>query len=451
MYRTGARVDDSFVAESSGRMGRKLDFLGDITLVAISFSCPHHGGNVPCASTERESPLESNATTLDMSEERNLLNLEDEKADSSLSKAGKTSFAKSRPWKRCILYVLIIGCLVLWNLKYILNQTSELSGSLSQAEIESLENNGFNRSAYKKFVAERLKLSISKSKRKKPPKTPGAIIHVGKSGGSTLASVLRNGCHSFMKKPCKKIANESIVSKVTTYYHTPDCKILGKKGYKFYIWVVRDPFARTVSAFRYGHPANIEKRDEKYQKNIAPRAKRIYSRCFPSLNAFAQSLKVKLNETSEIERLKNRTKTQCEGIANAMLQHRNRLSTHLYFDIRMFYKQTRHSRPVFSVRTEFLWEDWVRVNELLGQGPGTVRVNEEKVRRDSSALKLPISAEIGDVEREYLCHAIAPEYEVYFEILSKSINIQEEDFVEMVQLAKKNCPNLNNSVFTIDY
>eukprot|EP00980_Cylindrotheca_fusiformis_P003507 scaffold781_cov132-Cylindrotheca_fusiformis.AAC.26 len=358
--------------------------------------------------------------------------------------AGKTNYANLRQWRKCSFFILIIGCLVLSNLEFILHQTSQLSGvSSSQAETKSLRNVGFNRSADKEAMAESLKLSISTSELRRPPKTPGAIIHVGKSGGSTLASVLRNGCHSFMKKPCRKIANESIVSKVTTYYHTPDWEILGKKEYDFYLWLLRDPFARTVSAFRYSHPANINKRQERFQKRIGPRTQSIYLRCFPSLNAFAQSLKVKLNRTSVIHELyKNSEEPTCEVIANAVIHHRNKISTHLYFDIRMFYSQTLHSKPVFSVRTEFLWEDWVRVNELLGQEPGTVQVNQEEVLRDSNALKLPISSEIGDVEREYLCRAIEPEYEVYFEILSKSINIQEEDFVEMVHIAKKNCPNL---------
>jgi hypothetical protein len=54
-----------------------------------------------------------------------------------------------------------------------------------------------------------------------PPHTPGAFIHVGKTGGSTLRGYLMNGCHSFVRKPCggpsRNIMNESYISKTTTY------------------------------------------------------------------------------------------------------------------------------------------------------------------------------------------------------------------------------------------
>jgi hypothetical protein len=51
-------------------------------------------------------------------------------------------------------------------------------------------------------------------------KTAG-FIHIGKTGGSSLTSVLRNGCHSFVPKPCSVISNETIISElVTDYYHS---------------------------------------------------------------------------------------------------------------------------------------------------------------------------------------------------------------------------------------
>lgn len=48
----------------------------------------------------------------------------------------------------------------------------------------------------------------------------GAFIHMGKTGGSSISLLLRNGCHSFMPKPCRTVPLETIVSKlVGTYYH----------------------------------------------------------------------------------------------------------------------------------------------------------------------------------------------------------------------------------------
>lgn len=51
-------------------------------------------------------------------------------------------------------------------------------------------------------------------------KTTAGFIHIGKTGGSSLTKQLRHGCHSFVRKPCNTVANETIVSElVTKYYH----------------------------------------------------------------------------------------------------------------------------------------------------------------------------------------------------------------------------------------
>lgn len=47
------------------------------------------------------------------------------------------------------------------------------------------------------------------------------FIHLGKTGGSTLSVQLVNGCHSYVKKPCHHVENETAVSKlVSNYYHS---------------------------------------------------------------------------------------------------------------------------------------------------------------------------------------------------------------------------------------
>jgi hypothetical protein len=64
----------------------------------------------------------------------------------------------------------------------------------------------------------------------KPPMLPtfqrpdgGAFVHMGKTGGSALSILLRNGCHSWMAHPCRNITNETIASElIESYYHVPD-------------------------------------------------------------------------------------------------------------------------------------------------------------------------------------------------------------------------------------
>jgi hypothetical protein len=301
-------------------------------------------------------------------------------------------------------------------------------------------------SSYEGLMLQQLRTNITSKWLTPPPKTAGAIIHVGKTGGSTLSSVLRNGCHSFVKKPCSTIPNETIVSRVTTYYHTPDLERLANMTYDFYVWTVRDPFSRTVSAFRHTHPDNVLVRRRDYKETVynfpMQKLSPIYSRCFPSLDKFGQALRNNYTLTTDVG-VKRAATMNCDVLANAMMQHRaERISTHLYHDIRLFHRQTNSSKPLFAIRTEFLWDDWININELLGQTPGSVVISQKNLR-DTSKLALPVTTSIGEVEREYICRAIAPEYKVYFQLLSKAINIQKEDLAAMVEMGQKNCPKLD--------
>jgi hypothetical protein len=40
------------------------------------------------------------------------------------------------------------------------------------------------------------------------------FIHIGKTGGSTITTMLRNGCNSFASGPCRNVTNESAISKL---------------------------------------------------------------------------------------------------------------------------------------------------------------------------------------------------------------------------------------------
>jgi hypothetical protein len=99
-----------------------------------------------------------------------------------------------------------------------------------------------------------------------PPNTSGAYIHIGKCGGSTMTSQLTNGCHSWVAKPCNTaVENETIISKSTTYYHTPDFarSTIREQLYSFYVVQIRDPLARFRSIFGAYHIDNAPFREEK--------------------------------------------------------------------------------------------------------------------------------------------------------------------------------------------
>ncbi len=99
-----------------------------------------------------------------------------------------------------------------------------------------------------------------------------AFIHVGKSGGSTISVLLRNGCMTAVDGiPCEsdrwlKIPNqteETIASKrILFYLHTPHVDKGNMTGYyqriSSVVVVARDPLERFISAFLARHPRNLD-------------------------------------------------------------------------------------------------------------------------------------------------------------------------------------------------
>lgn len=67
--------------------------------------------------------------------------------------------------------------------------------------------------------SEARKINTPKHHRRGKEPVGGAFIHLGKTGGSTLTSFLRNGCIHHLRKPCSVIANETIASRLITHYY----------------------------------------------------------------------------------------------------------------------------------------------------------------------------------------------------------------------------------------
>ncbi|KAL3939789.1 MAG: hypothetical protein SGBAC_005542, partial [Bacillariaceae sp.] len=200
------------------------------------------------------------------------------------------------------------------------------------------------------------------------------------------------------------------------------------------------------------HPYNVYIRRNQYNEKVYNFPMRklypVFSRCFKTLNSFAAALRHQFERKTNISYIAAKT-LKCELLANAMLQHKAEiLNEHLHYDYRLFQQpfeemsNTNRQAPLFVIRTEFLWHDWITINELLGQAPGTVLFNPTSQLRNTTKYALPVKAIIGDEERDHLCQSIEPEYRAYFDILSKAINLDKEDVRQMQEIARKNCPKL---------
>jgi hypothetical protein len=292
----------------------------------------------------------------------------------------------------------------------------------------------------------------------KPPNTLGAFIHVGKTAGSTLSKFLRNGCHSFAgPKPCKfsSIANNAI-SILTTYYHAEVehdrlFEIDAKKPYDFLIWTVRDPLARTISAFIYNHPFNrvvqvehkIRTKRNLHFDIVYP----IFMPCFPTLEDYAQGL-----ENFSAFELNNQTvfkgEGNCTNRAKASLYVSKQQDIpnhvqicHIYTNLRRLSQNIADafSRPLFAIRTEFIWKDWENTNLFFGDDTNSNFTNIASLK-NSSAVEYPVKNIISESGRKNMCLALEDEYRVYFEMLNAALNLSEDDVKDSLKIARKNCP-----------
>ena len=331
-----------------------------------------------------------------------------------------------------------------------------------------------------------------------PPKTLAAFIHLGKTGGSTISSQLRNGCHSHTVEiwPCRNgtelpPSEESAISKLTTYYHVPDFALRNleknhkKHPYEVFILTLRDPFARAVSAFVYSHPftraaykfedynkmypdwrKNLGGDDAsllidwiiKHTKEVSQDAKDFYS-CFDNfVDAYAKQLK-NFDDYEELPWREHFNHKDCASLAKSTLHHHETFNykdnsavvDHLYWDLRVILYQVRQNlidKTILSIRQEYLELDWVSANLFLGDDEKNVSVDFKNHRiyndmETGDTNRTSVSKELSDDGRESLCLALIDEYRLYLKLLVLSMNLEEKDVQQSLSLARKNCPMLH--------
>ncbi|GFH58327.1 hypothetical protein CTEN210_14803 [Chaetoceros tenuissimus] len=327
------------------------------------------------------------------------------------------------------------------------------------------------------------------------PFTPGAFIHLGKSGGSTLSKFLKNGCFSFVPKPCNEVQNlhqvkgahhpifkESPLSLLTTYFHTPDFRALINQrlkrmptypelpDYSFYTFTSRDPYDRAISAFLYTMPnkqlVNRLKRELEQDKDAVDKditLKRIKKiklelkstgvneayKCFPTLDSFAFALGTKPTDyNSNINWIRRRD--DCSFVAHLAVQGKVEPMEHLFWNLQKLVHNIpgfTEDKPVMVIRQEYMWQDWPAVNELLGLGREYQSENTDIHARQSDyrsrAQRRRENSLSSDDLRSNVCSALEKEYRVYFDLLKRAVNLKDIDIISSLEIAKRNCPMLN--------
>ena len=301
-----------------------------------------------------------------------------------------------------------------------------------------------------------------------PPDTPGAFLHVGKAGGSTVSLVLQNGCHSFVRKPCARrqhwedgTRNETYVGALTTYIHTPDFHRVGQtpqySNFDFYVIMIRDPFSRFLSAFTYMHPGNsfvgIGNR-----KVIREPLRKFFS-CFPSLERFTELVGDRPMDFDYPVHNDTIHTHNCTNLARAAMANQVKKIVHFYWNTNTILERIpgwnnngsssfNSSRPtpppLMAIRTEYASQDFFTANSVLGDphpldlyAAGAAGAINNRVQ----PLVLNVSKNISSVGRRRLCKALRPEYKSYITALARAINLSDQDRQNSLKLSQQTCPD----------
>ncbi|KAL7535916.1 hypothetical protein ACHAXR_006805 [Thalassiosira sp. AJA248-18] len=322
-----------------------------------------------------------------------------------------------------------------------------------------------------------------------------AFVHIGKSGGSTISLLLRNGCMSAVDgTPCEsdrwlkvpgQVQETPASKRIQFYLHVPHVE--SGRIAEYYrrvssvVVVARDPLERFVSAFLSRHPANM---DAMRLRNVRIRKKaemdgveppiwakptwgsgrpmedqihRVAFRgCYPSIEHFAMCADptrhypfIKSTFETKIiwsERGKHEMDItlKCREICQEIVSGENDFIQHLQFNYEAFLKYLPPKTEVFVIRTKSLWRDWIDLNRLLGGTSVDLVVPDEgsKAEAVNARGRLPVRNNLSDRGRTTMCKHLANEIRIYIDLLNRAVNLSDDDIRSALELCSKNCPSV---------
>ena len=226
-------------------------------------------------------------------------------------------------------------------------------------------------------------------------------VHVGKTGGTTLDKVLRSNCemyrlygeHNTARKCLSALerggGGESYLSNITAYtLHTRGSEnvesVMRENNITSFLWTLRNPISRFVSAFNMRHPNNsraMAPSRNKLRREYRTRVRsEFYSECFPTVEHLATIMaekKKKFIQTVTHVSLQSyqgdeipTKEMDCFDLGVSALRGNGLelINEHILYNYRRYASFTVDVYPnveILAIRTEHLWHDTKTLNQLL--------------------------------------------------------------------------------------
>jgi Sulfotransferase family len=277
------------------------------------------------------------------------------------------------------------------------------------------------------------------------------FVHVGKAAGSTVETAFDPlSCHRVFRRANGKVRGPTEKELAACYQqkHRDDSPFsdqvalqlhLGNppllmpqiKNFTTFMFTVRNPITRMISAFNYLHPNNTE---STYAKQQFPEKTTFYKRCFPKVQDLFQavdSIYYPKNPAQTIDYnvykppINVQSSTYCQYLALAILRAElpelRKVNVHLFHNYRYYWKYTGQKFPkkeILALRTEHMWQDIIDLDVATG-GSGKFKY-KGSVQRANPVPKTKTSK----ATREYqsMCCVLWEELDLFQKITARCMD-----------------------------
>ena len=124
--------------------------------------------------------------------------------------------------------------------------------------------------------------------------------------------------------------------------------------------------------------------------------------CFPTLEKFAQL--VGKNDS-----------TDCSIQAQKSVQGKVKVMVHMWGNYQTMAAPSHHDAEIYVIRKEHMWEDWQSIHKMLDPNREVILPSgDASHHRNVDQARQPVTRDLSDEGRDYLCHAMKEEYKVFF-------------------------------------
>jgi hypothetical protein len=286
-------------------------------------------------------------------------------------------------------------------------------------------------------------------------------VHIGKTGGTTLDKVLHSNCEWYKddarNKCLKGLTSKQIylsqITKQTFHLWRPVIRTKAVTNSTSFLFTIRNPITRIISAFNMEHIDNI---DTSWLKNApmgqeeALKLKQIfYYDCFPTIQHLALILAKKQeahyfstgSQRHDCFELGRKAITGEGNIRSAhILSHH--YGHHLVNNYRWYIFHTIEKYPeqeILVIRTEKLWEDIEKLNVALGGQRDDIDEDLKHYAYTYDSKEKSVTSGLTQMGKKYICCYLSDENIIFENILKDAVNIDELEKIQYAEELYKDC------------